>query len=264
MVKYKKSVARLKGVLDVIMIDFDNQPVVTLIGSGGKTTLMYYLADQALSGGKKVLITTTTKIYSLPQDRECLVLATDFIDWLDKLQIRQRSGNYLVTGLSIQGQKIRGIPGDWIDRLAQRGIFDLILVEGDGSKQKPLKAPNESEPLIPTSTTLLLPLIGLSGIGKPLTTDTVHRVEQFSWLTGLSYGQEIGIADVFQVYQQPGGYDLPNKLTKYQIVPILNQADDQLAEEKAVKLAELFLSSGIEKVFITAKSSGKLVWRVYR
>lgn len=246
------------------VMNFDQQRVVTLIGSGGKTTLMYYLAAQAVKNGMKVLLTTTTKIFFLQKDAARFVAARDFASWLIKLRARVVSKDYLITGREIEEGKILGLEAAWIDRLAEKNIFDLILVEGDGSRQKPLKAPKESEPVIPRSTTLLLPIIGLSGIDQPLTTDFVQRVEQFSLLTGLSSGERIDATDVFRVYQHPDGYDLLNQSTQYPIIPILHQADDLHQEESGAKLAKLFLSSGIKQVLMTTiEKSGTLNWRAY-
>ena len=37
--------------------------LITLVGAGGKTTLMFALANELLAGHKKIITTTTTKIY---------------------------------------------------------------------------------------------------------------------------------------------------------------------------------------------------------
>jgi len=59
------------------------------------------------------------------------------------------------------GPKLKGLSPTLIDRIRDKGIADIILVEADGAKRCPLKAPNETEPVIPFSTTWTLPIVGL-------------------------------------------------------------------------------------------------------
>ena len=50
--------------------------VVSLVGGGGKTSLMFKLAHELASAGQTVLTTTTTKILEPSQDQSsCLILA---------------------------------------------------------------------------------------------------------------------------------------------------------------------------------------------
>ncbi|AZR74583.1 hypothetical protein BBF96_15100 [Anoxybacter fermentans] len=246
------------------ILDLKRHTVVTLIGAGGKTTTMYYLAYKMAQANCRVLITTTTKIYYLAKDVERFVKAQIYDEWLYKLKERARPGKYLVAGSGVKDGKVLGVVPEWIDELAGSGIFDLILVEGDGSAQKPLKAPAEFEPVIPESTSLLLPVLGLSGVGQSLSKKVVHRVEKFMELTGLKIGEKIGIDHLFQVYTQPEGYDLLKWKDICKVVPIINQVDDDLLEEIGQKLAGLFLKSGIDPVLLTCYRKNQIIWRICR
>ena len=46
--------------LELLQIDYKKYPVIAVVGGGGKTSLIYRLADELLDRGKKVIITTTT------------------------------------------------------------------------------------------------------------------------------------------------------------------------------------------------------------
>jgi probable selenium-dependent hydroxylase accessory protein YqeC len=72
-------------------------------------------------------------------------------------------------------------------------------VEADGAAGKPLKAPAAHEPVIPAYTTRLVGMVGLNGVGQPLTERLVFRHEHFARLTGLRLGSNVSdsaIADV--------------------------------------------------------------------
>lgn len=58
-----------------------------------------------------------------------------------------------------------------------------ILVEADGSRNRPLKAHRSFEPVIPESTALTVCMIGASGLGKPIS-ESVHCPDIFCRLTG--------------------------------------------------------------------------------
>ena len=48
------------------------------------------------------------------------------------------------------------------------GDDSVLLVEGDGSRRKPLKVPTSREPVIPACTALVFALMGASGFGEPI------------------------------------------------------------------------------------------------
>ncbi len=49
------------SLIDILKLK--SQGVISIIGAGGKTSLMFSLAKELSKSGKKVLTTTTTKIF---------------------------------------------------------------------------------------------------------------------------------------------------------------------------------------------------------
>jgi molybdenum cofactor cytidylyltransferase len=66
-----------------------------------------------------------------------------------------------------------------------------LLIEADGSRLHPLKAPDEHEPVIPDFCAAVVVVAGLTGLGQPLGATWVHRPEQFKALSGLPAGAPI-------------------------------------------------------------------------
>jgi len=52
-----------------------------------------------------------------------------------------------------------------------------VAVEGNGAKGRPLKAPGETEPVIPTATSVLVPMVGFDVLDCPLDEKYVFRSE---------------------------------------------------------------------------------------
>ena len=139
--------------------------IISVVGSGGKTTLIKTLAEQYKREGKTVFVTTTTHMF-IEED----TLLTDDAD-------------AIIHALKEKGCVMAGIPeGGKIKALSRKtyetvcSFADVVLVEADGSKRMPLKHPNASEPVIPDNTDEIIIVCGLNAIGQKAK-DVCHRLE---------------------------------------------------------------------------------------
>ncbi len=143
---------------------------VAVVGSGGKSTLICQLAQEAQNYHYPTIITTTTHIHLpfLSKNEYCCEIKQP-----TSLILPDKSP--LVVFLKkIHPQKAKGIPAAWIDNWKNQG---LILVESDGSRNIPFKIPAPWEPIIPDITTHTIIVVGLSALGKPLLSPWIHRLE---------------------------------------------------------------------------------------
>ncbi len=147
--------------------------VVSFYGAGGKTTLIKKLALEAEKTGKKVLLTTTTRVY--PPEDIPIFLNRDLKAALQELKNFFQKGNTAVLGKSIlEDGKVEGpAPGDI--ELIVREIPAIILVEADGSKGFPIKGYANHEPAVPARSDIIVPIIGADALGLPLNETSVHR-----------------------------------------------------------------------------------------
>ncbi len=128
---------------------FDLQPrdLVALVGGGGKSSLLFALGRQW--PGRAVL-TTTTRLFRAQTSLAAAALPLADIDRLD--EVLAAAGSCLVVG-ETAGDKVLGVPADLPARWLDRPAIDLVVVEADGSRQRPVKAPAAHEPVLPTGTT---------------------------------------------------------------------------------------------------------------
>lgn len=131
--------------------------VTALIGGGGKTTLLYALAEE-LRGRGRVIVCTSTHIRMPEQyplmtgDAEALRVALD-------------KENVVCAGTPAGDGKLTA-PEASFEELA--ALADYVLVEADGAKGLPLKAHAGHEPVIPANAQRVVLVVGADGFGKPI------------------------------------------------------------------------------------------------
>lgn len=205
--------------------------VVSAVGGGGKTTILYLLAEALAREGGRVCVTTTTHIYdprTEPQPRPCnqVVIVPELAEAPDRNSLgaqKSQSGSVPQAGhIAVvaaregipdhsvhqpKGQtdllKLGGIHPAWVERLSP--YWDLVLVEADGSKHLPVKAPADHEPVVPEASSVVLGCIGLDCLGKPMDERYVHRPVLFRELTGCQPGEPIGSPHLINLVLHPQG-----------------------------------------------------------
>lgn len=181
--------------------------VLSLTGAGGKTSLMFHLARVLSGSGKRVLVTTTTKILT-PGARECCTVLMDPDPEVIAGWASFRSGNGAVTAArwrDPESGKLVGFAPEAIAFFQRCGVFDWILVEADGSSRRPLKAHAPHEPVIPSCSTVLVAVAGLEVLGRPLTGEWVFRAELAPPLMGIAAGETIAPAALARLVVHPRG-----------------------------------------------------------
>jgi len=194
--------------------------VVSFVGAGGKTTAIFQLAREIVNR-RSVVVTATTHlgVWQIP-------LADQHIIANNPSDIQLPSaGVILVTG-EIEGDRTKPVSEavlEWLHDSAKSHNIPL-LIEADGSRQKPLKAPAVHEPPIPEFTDTVVVVAGLSALGKQLTDEHVHRAEIFSELSGLQQNQIVTPNAIIHMLSHPQG-GLKNIPSHARRVAFLNQAD---------------------------------------
>ena len=175
-------------------LDLPPGAVISLMGGGGKTTLMFTLAREAAAQGKKVLTTTSTRIFlPTPEQSPALVLAENSEVFEREALPRLKLHTHITLGAWVEEDKgkLKGPPPAFIDDIAATGRFDLIIVEADGARQFPIKASAAHGPVLPHATTHLIHVTGLDSLDQSLDSDHVHRPEILARNLDLDIGQHL-------------------------------------------------------------------------
>ena len=165
--------------------------VVSLIGAGGKTSALFWLAREFHKCGLRVLVTTTTHMY-LPSQGEVAqcIIENNFTRQLEFLNtMRNKTGIVACfSAFDEQSGKVTGCLPEEIDLFKKAAVADVILVEADGAKHCILKAPAEHEPSIPASSDVVIAVSGGDALLCPADPARIHRWTHFSALTGVRNG----------------------------------------------------------------------------
>lgn len=176
------------------ILDIQKNNIISIVGAGGKTTLMFKLANELKDEGK-VLVTTTTKIYK-PNKNEIDYLSIGKEDY-KFIKNNKKYGVYVYGKDVNKEDKLIGIEPNLVNDL--KSDFNYILIEADGSKKKDLKAWNESEPVICNLNDKYIGVLSLNTINLEINNDNIHRIEEFLSLTNSNIGEKISLDILIEV-----------------------------------------------------------------
>ena len=148
-----------KYLYESLGININEKNIISFVGGGGKTTSMYTLANELSSLGKKVLVTTTTHMH-MPKDY------INFKGDLNEIKERFKGNNLITVGIKDKDEKISSVGNEIAEILIE--LCDFLLIEADGSKMLPLKAPASHEPVILSNTTMIVGVAGIDSLRKSI------------------------------------------------------------------------------------------------
>lgn len=217
---------------------------LAFVGAGGKTTALFRAARELLTGSgdggvnNTVLVTTTTHFGIWQVGLADLFFKVNSLSDIADLEKDLPKGVVLLAGEE-NNNLLGGLKPGLLEkvRVLVEGRNIPLLIEADGSRSCPLKAPAEHEPAIPDFTQYVIVVAGLQGLGKPLTKDWVHRPEIFAKLSGLQPAEEVtGDALVKVLLHKDGG--LKNIPPNAHRIVLLNQADTPGLQSQAKTISE--------------------------
>ncbi len=163
---------------------------IALVGGGGKTTIMHALGRQ-LDG--RVILTSTTKMGS-DQDASFRITMAQDVD-------TSKTGKSIVWS-RVEGNKAIGVTPDQCDQWASE--VDYVIIEADGARQRPFKAPAAYEPVVPKTVTLMVSVIGADALGRVIA-DQCHRPLRVAALAECEPYQRLSPAGAAKVLLHPRG-----------------------------------------------------------
>lgn len=221
--------------------------VVAIVGGGGKTSVLYRLGAELAERRMPVLLSGTAR-FTPPEGSEPpnLTLA-EHETALDDAVAGGRTPLTVATGWGSKGRLLPVEPA-WIDALHRRHPGLVVVLEADGSAMRPFKAPGDREPVIPSSATLVLCVVGMDAVGRPLDETHVHRPERVSAITGTLIGAPVTAETVAGVLLHPEG-GRKGTPAGARWAPLLNKADTAERREVADAVA-LLLTRSVDRVVI--------------
>ncbi len=221
----------------------EKKHIVSLVGAGGKTTVMYQLAEHFANLGKKVLVTTTTHI---------LLPASNFAQSVAEVEALWQAGSYAVVGNIEAGTgKLTELPTDVFEKYSS--LADLVLIEADGAKGLPCKASAENEPVLLFESDTVIAVMGLDALHQPIK-EVCFRLEKVMEVLGVLPEHCLMEEDAVKLLLSEQGAFKNVGQRNYFIV--LNKCDDENRVNSALKIKSLLEKEGfeLEKLWIRGEA----------
>ncbi|MBO5128924.1 MAG: putative selenium-dependent hydroxylase accessory protein YqeC [Oscillospiraceae bacterium] len=214
--------------------------IVSLVGGGGKTTLMYFMAQTCAREGKKVLVTTTTHIFAPAREY--------YADSAESVRNLWAQGRFAVVGIPVPEKgKLKMPDPQMLDRLLEEA--DVAFIEADGSKHCPIKVPREGEPVFVPQSDLVIAVMGLSALGKPLH-ECCFGLLGATQLLDVAADHILTEEDAAKILSSERGSR--KDVLQRRFCVVLNQCDDGPRRRSANEIAARLREYGIDQVVMTA------------
>ncbi len=182
--------------------------MAAVMGAGGKATVTKRLVIEFVKAGVPVLVTGTTNLQSLQDWAGPSLLFNE----VDREKADQAAREWAARGAVVWVEKklpknmFLGIPVDQVEEIHAASGGNVLIVKTDGARKRLIKAPAETEPVIPGGITHCLLVLGLSAIGRSAGPDIVFRFDISCRIGGFREGETIKPRHLAALASHPESY----------------------------------------------------------
>ncbi|MBT3351342.1 MAG: putative selenium-dependent hydroxylase accessory protein YqeC [Nitrospinaceae bacterium] len=218
------------------IIDIKPGEMTAVMGAGGKATITKRLVIEFVEAGKPVLVTGTTNLQSLQDWSGPSLLLSE----AEREKADAAAQEWAARGAVVWVEKklpkdmFLGIPLEQVEALHAMGSGNVLIVKTDGARKRLIKAPSETEPVIPGGVSHCILVQGLKAIGMSANPDIVFRFETSCRIGGFAQGDTLEPRHLAALASHPESYParLPASAKKILYLShCLSQERLRLAEE---------------------------------
>jgi len=241
------------SLLDPPINSFKGQ-IISVIGGGGKSSLLKKIGQELVKLNLKVILTTTTKIEPFPNTAVVLLqgrgedIREELTYMLDELKI------IMVAKKRYHGNKLVGVNPEVVQKFKK--YANIVLVEADGARQRPFKTHMPHEPVIPAATDKVIIVIGSEIVHKPLNDETVHRADLFAKKWNMELEAKLTRKIIAKELLSTAGYIRKIPLTS-NVAIFINKTDLNL--DRAKSLAEYLMKKCDYPIFLGSIKNNSIV-----
>lgn len=270
--RFEDTLVNENSLLEAFKLE-DKDKIITFVGAGGKTSLINRLSTELMLQGKTVILTTTTRIFENPNIKTLHSFAPSYLGLhLDNVQLKKikplankedlilkikealELEGRIIVGESVPGGKLGPSKLITIQELAQ--LCDYLLIEGDGARMLPVKAPGANEPVIPQETQLVVGVVGLDAISKKIQ-DIAFRPETLSTLLSVDVATPLTPALIAQLIVAPQGQQ--KQVENRGFICVLNKGDSSQDLAQGIEISKILRSNQIPTLITTFRALPKQI-----
>lgn len=236
---------------EALFIESDVSPVLSIVGAGGKTTTVFHLTQEYRNAGIPVAVTTSTHMQA---GEESWFLLEESEEKLRQILKKEKQAWFGLPTPPKEGVEIRKMQA--VSDTFFRQVCELqipVIVEADGARHLPCKAPGEHEPVLYPETTDVIAVYGLDAVGYPIR-EVCFRPERVAEILGKDMTERLEPEDIAVLaLDERGGKKNVSADRKYHV--ILNKADDAMRLKAARQICELTAAKENINILVTAHRS---------
>lgn len=180
-------------------IGIGKRELISIVGAGGKSTILFALGRNLAVPSGRVILTTTTK---MAVDQITEPTCRSSVPAEVETALEPGRPLFVVTG-EVPG-KVTGPGPDAVDRLFTETTADHVIVEADGARSMLIKAPAAHEPVLPSLSTTVIVLAAIDAIGRPIS-EIAHRPDHVATIAGVGIDDPLAIEGAAAVLLHEGG-----------------------------------------------------------
>lgn len=211
--------------------------IVCAVGAGGKKSTLYHLVARHPG---RIALTSTVFITHFPDRLGLTSVIAEESHLATELAPHVDAGRLGFAAPSGKPGRHGGIAPELVSQLHVGTGRDATFVKADGARMRWIKAPKDSEPVLPADCSTLICVSSAHALGEPLSDRVAHRLEHIEAVTGLRESEIIEPEHLARLMVSDAGM-LKDSLGRT-VVPVINMVDDAARERLARKAAELALT----------------------
>lgn len=209
-----------------------SRELVSIVGAGGKSTILFALGRELAGSSGRVVLTTTTKM--------AIDQVTEPTCWSDDPAVVEAAlvpRRPLFVAVNRIPGKVTGPSSEAVDRLFSETTAHYVLVEADGARSMSIKAPEDHEPVIPRATTTVIVVAGIDAIGRPIS-EVAHRPDLVARIAGIGANDVLTIEGAASVllHRNGGLKGIPDAARVVMAITKVTPDDEQGANQVAAIL----------------------------
>lgn len=211
--------------------------VISLVGGGGKSTLLAYLAQRFAARGMRTVVMTTTRMacpeYVCGSIEDCRAC------WA--------KGKCAACGERTENGKFRAPQNALLQELLAEA--DTIIVEADGAHMRACKAPAEHEPVILPESDIVIGVMGVEVLDGQVG-EVCHRPEHVCALLGCDETHRLTADDMAKILLSEKGTRKGVGAREFCVV--LNKCDDEARAANGRQIMDALEKRGHTRTVLTS------------
>lgn len=235
---------------------------IALVGGGGKTTTMWSMARE-FARRAPTIVTSTTKAGAPPPDVPCVAwqAALPAHKLHDEVAAALAQSRLIAVTADPAKQRLQSIAPEIADELFFRCAASYVLNEADGARMKPFKAPADHEPVLASTTTLQIIVIGIDALGALIDEEHLHRPEMIVRMAGTAPGSRLTAAHIAAIARTY--IEKTELLEGIRNAALINRADSGPDDARVAELTEVLPDLDLAAIVAATQQPSLRLWGIY-